>query len=104
MVSLQLNWSVWHGDGNILKNSNADTQAYVPAPNDDSVDDKNVLLDTEVRKILLWDRKAEGGFPGMNSSARSLGDLSEQVPCRNQNPKTARERSYPTGTGSGAFR
>lgn len=37
--------------------------AYVPAPNDDSVDDKNILLDPEVRKVLLWDRKAEGGFP-----------------------------------------
>ena len=78
MVSLQLNWLVSHGDGNILKNSNADTQAYVPAPNDDSVDDKNILLDPEVKKVLLWDRKAEGGFPGMNSSARSLRDPSEQ--------------------------
>lgn len=78
MVSLQLNWLVSHGDGNVLKNSNADTQAYVPAPNNDSVDDKGILLDSEVRKVLLWDRKAEGGFPGMNSSARSLGDPSEQ--------------------------
>ena len=67
-----------HGDGNVLKNSNADTQAYVPAPNNDSVDDKGILLDPEVRKVLLWDRKAEGGFPGTNSSARSLGDPSEQ--------------------------
>ena len=87
-----------------MKNSNADTQAYVPAPNDDSVDDKNVLLDPEVRKVLLWDRKAEGGFPGMNSSARLLGDLLSKVLCRNQSPETARERLHPTGTGFGAFR
>jgi len=78
VVSLQLNWLVSHGDGNILTSSNADTQAYVPAPNGDSVDDKNILLDPKVRKVLLWDRKAEGGFPGMNSSARSLGDPSKQ--------------------------
>jgi len=78
VVSLQLNWLVSHGDGNILTNSNADTQAYVPAPNGDSVGDKNILLDPGVRKVLLWDRKAEGGFPGMNSSARSLGDPSKQ--------------------------
>jgi predicted Rdx family selenoprotein len=52
--------------------------------------------DEEIQKVLLWDRKAEGGFPGSYQILCSYlePDYAEDQCCRNQSAQAVAARPH----------